>query len=252
MKCPRCQHENLSKASFCGECGDRLELLCPGCRAVNPPANRFCLECGGSLTEGPLEGRLASPSTYTPRHLADRILTTRAALEGERKQVTVLFADIENFTGIAEQLDPEVLHQLLDRVFAILLEVIHRYEGTINQFTGDGVMALFGAPLALEDHALRAVEAALEIQESMAASAGDLQALCGVTLGLRIGLNTGRVVVGKIGDDLRMDYTAQGDTVNLAARLETVARAGTVAISAATHRLVADDVECVSLGSHAL
>ena len=143
MKCPRCQHENLSKASFCGECGDRLERLCPGCRAVNPPANRFCLECGGPLTEGPPEGRLASPRAYTPRHLADRILTTRTALEGERKQVTVLFADIKNFTGIGEQLDPEDLHQLLDRVFAILLEVIHRYEGTINQFTGDGVMALF-------------------------------------------------------------------------------------------------------------
>ncbi|MFQ5944967.1 MAG: adenylate/guanylate cyclase domain-containing protein [Anaerolineae bacterium] len=204
------------------------------------------------MTEGPPEAKFASPRTYTPRYLADRILTSRAALEGERKQVTVLFADVKNFTGIAEQLDPEDLHQLMDQVFAILLEVIHRYEGTINQFTGDGVMALFGAPLALEDHALRAVEAALEIQERMVAGTGDFHARFRAMPGLRIGLNTGRVVVGKIGDDLRMDYTAQGDTVNLAARLQAVAEPGTVAISKATHRLVAEHAECESLGHHPL
>ncbi|MFQ5520402.1 MAG: AAA family ATPase [Candidatus Methylomirabilia bacterium] len=246
MRCPRCQHENPPRVKFCGECGSRLESLCPSCRTANPPGNKFCNECGGPLAEGPPEAKFASPRAYTPSYLADRILTSRAALEGERKQVTVLFADVKNFTEIAEQLDPEELHQLMDQVFAILLDVIHRYEGTINQFTGDGVMALFGAPLALEDHALRAVEASLQIQERMV----EVRAPAAVMPALRIGLNTGRVVVGKIGDDLRMDYTAQGDTVNLAASLQAAAESGTVAMSAATQRLVADSVESVALGLH--
>ncbi|MFQ5830168.1 MAG: adenylate/guanylate cyclase domain-containing protein [Candidatus Methylomirabilia bacterium] len=248
MTCPRCQHENPTTAKFCGECGNRLGLPCPGCRTVNPPQNKFCHECGSLLAEGAPKGRFAAPHSYTPKHLAERILTSRSALEGERKQVTVFFADIQNFTGLGERLDPEELHELMDRVFAVLLEVTHRYEGTINQFTGDGVMALFGAPVALEDHALRAVQASLEIQETMAARSEEFLARLGAAPALRIGLNTGRVVVGKIGDDLRMDYTAQGDTVNLAARLQAVAEAGTVAMSPSTHRLVASYVECLSLG----
>jgi class 3 adenylate cyclase/tetratricopeptide (TPR) repeat protein len=202
------------------------------------------------LTDGPTETRLTTPRAYTPKHLAEKILNSRAALEGERKQVTVLFADVVDFTGLAEGKDPEDVHLLMDEVFAILLDTVHRYEGTINQFLGDGVMALFGAPVALEDHALRAVQAALEIQDRIAAGAADFRARFGAAPALRIGLNSGRVVVGKIGDDLRMDYTAQGDTVNLAARLQQVAEAGRVAMGPATRRLVADSVECVSLGLH--
>jgi len=219
---------------------DESAVICSECRQWSSPDARFCGACGARLT----------PHAYTPKHLADRILSSRAALEGERKPLTVLFADVENFTGLAGGKDPEDVHFLMDEVFAILLAAVHRYEGTVNQFLGDGVMALFGAPVALEDHALRAVEAALEIQKQIAASAPRFRTRFGSAPVLRIGLNSGRVVVGKIGDDLRMDYTAQGDTVNLAARLQQIAEAGTVAIGPATYRLVAGSVECSRLGLH--
>ncbi|MBI2207192.1 MAG: AAA family ATPase [Candidatus Rokubacteria bacterium] len=243
MQCPACQQANVEGAHFCAWCGGRLSL-----EGADPgPTARFCTHCGQAIAA---VATRAAPGAYTPKHLADRILTSRTALEGERKQVTVLFADVENFTRLGERLDPEVLHEVMDRVFAVLLDVIHRYEGTVNQFTGDGVMALFGAPIALEDHAQRAVEAALEVQRTMAASADEFRGAFGSAPALRIGLNTGRVVVGKIGDDLRMDYTAQGDTVNLAARLQALADTGTVAMSAATQHLVANTVESLPLGVH--
>jgi class 3 adenylate cyclase/tetratricopeptide (TPR) repeat protein len=244
MVCPSCRCENPDHARYCASCSAPLrEPIDPVERA------RFCVHCGQPLPLAASSVR-AAPGTYTPKHLADKILTSRSALEGERKQVTVLFADVENFTRLGERLDPEDLHGLMDRVFAVLLDAVHRYEGTVNQFTGDGVMALFGAPVAVEDHALRAVEAALEIQSTMAARADEFRAAFGSAPQLRIGLNTGRVVVGKIGDDLRMDYTAQGDTVNLAARLQMLAEAGTVAMSATTQRLVGTSVEGMSLGAH--
>jgi class 3 adenylate cyclase/tetratricopeptide (TPR) repeat protein len=252
MRCHRCETEAPADATFCDGCGERLESACPTCHAVNRPGARFCKACGAPLTtDAPTPApRLAAPHAYTPSHLAERILTTRSALEGELKQVSVLFADVEDFTGLGAALDPESLHGLMDRVFATLLDLIHRYEGTVNQFTGDGVMALFGAPLALEDHALRAVQAALDIQHAMRSAAGEFETRWGRAPALRIGLNTGRVVVGKIGDDLRMDYTAQGDTVNLAARLQAIAAPGTVAMSETTYRLVKGHVECVPLGPH--
>jgi class 3 adenylate cyclase/tetratricopeptide (TPR) repeat protein len=177
--------------------------------------------------------RPAAPSAYTPRHLVEKILTSRAALEGERKQVTVLFCDIANSTGHAERLGEERMHALLNRFFELALEQVHRYEGTINQFLGDGFMALFGAPVAHEDHARRAVLAALDLQQALAQAGEDLGAL-----ELRMGLNTGPVVVGKIGDNLRMDYTAVGDTTNLAARLQQNARPGAILVSETTERLV--------------
>ncbi len=265
MGCARCQTPAIPDAAFCDECGARLETMCRACHQPNRTEAKFCRHCGAPASEAASTApprrdvaspptvspiRAAAPRSYTPPHLAARILTTRSALEGERKQVTVLFADVENFTGLGEELDPEELHVLMDRVFATLLDTVHRYEGTVNQFTGDGVMALFGAPVAIENHALQAVEAALEVQTAMAAAADEFRARWGRAPVLRIGLNTGRVVVGKIGDDLRMDYTAQGDTVNLAARLQAVAAPGTVAISEATRRVVADDVKCESLGLH--
>ncbi|MBI2963957.1 MAG: AAA family ATPase, partial [Deltaproteobacteria bacterium] len=157
-------------------------------------------------------------------------------LEGERKLVTVLFADCVGFTALASKLDPERLHDVMDGCFERVLEAVHRYEGTVNQFTGDGVMALFGAPIAHEDHAVRAVAAALETQRALAGYAAELRRTRGLEFGLRIGLNTGPVVVGKIGDDLRMDYTAQGETVNLAARLQQAGGPGTVSIGEATWR----------------
>ena len=162
---------------------------------------------------------IPSPQAYTPRHLAEKILTARSAIEGERRQVTVLFADVANFTGLAAQLDPEEVHEIMDHCFARITAAVHRFEGTINQYTGDGVMALFGAPIAHEDGPQRAVHAALGIQHAVQDYGQALQTQRGLLLQMRIGINTGLVVVGKIGDNLRMDYTAVGDTTNLAARL---------------------------------
>jgi class 3 adenylate cyclase/tetratricopeptide (TPR) repeat protein len=183
---------------------------------------------------------LASPATYTPKHLADRILTSKAALEGERKQVTVLFVDVSGFTALSARLDPEDVHALMTRAFELMLAEVHRYEGTVNQFLGDGIMALFGAPIAHEDHAQRAVRAALGIQRTLEDYQCQLDRERALTFKVRQGLNSGLVVVGSIGSDLRMDYTAVGDTTNVAARLQQAAEPGSIVIGEATHRLVAD------------
>jgi class 3 adenylate cyclase len=181
--------------------------------------------------------RFASPESYTPRHLAEKILTSRSAIEGERKQVTVMFTDVSGFTAMSERLDPEEVHAIMDRAFEVILAAVHEYEGTINQFLGDGVMALFGAPIAHEDHAGRALRAALAIQQGLEPLRADVNAAHGREFRMRIGLNSGPVVVGAIGRDLRMDYTAVGDTVNLAARLMSIAQPGQVVVSARTRAL---------------
>src|SRR5467141_1899059 len=178
------------------------------------------------------------PLSYTPPHLAEKILTSRSALEGERKQVTVLFCDLAHSTPLAERLGPEAMHTLFNRFFALALDAVHRYEGTINQFLGDGFMALFGAPIAHEDHARRAVLAALTLQRSLQDHHAELGEPYGVTCTFRMGLNTGLVVVGSIGNNLRMDYSAIGDTTNLAARLQQLAEPGTILVSDALWRLV--------------
>ena len=178
------------------------------------------------------------PLSYTPAHLAEKILTSRSALEGERKQVTVLFCDLANSTALAERLGPEHMHTLLNRFFALALDDVHRYEGTINQFLGDGFIALFGAPLAHEDHARRAVLAAVALQRTLQDHHTDLGEPYGVTCVFRMGLNTGLVVVGSIGNNLRMDYSAIGDTTNMAARLQQLAEPGAILVSDATRRLV--------------
>ena len=249
MKCPQCQHENPPESNFCLGCGIRLSATCSACGIDLPAESRFCNKCGAPVSgESAGRVRLASPGSYTPKHLADRILTTRAALEGERKQVTVLFCDVVDSTRLAEQLDPEMMHEVMDRALQLMAEAVHRYEGTVNQFLGDGMMALFGAPVALEDHALRAVQAALATQETIAGFAEDLKCQHGVEMRLRIGLNTGVVVVGRIGDDLRMDYTAMGETTNLAARVQSLAEPGTVLITEATQQLVAGFVRSEPMG----
>src|SRR5205814_4074279 len=183
---------------------------------------------------------------------AEKILRSRSALEGERKQVTVLFADTAGFTALARGLDPEVVHEIMDHCFGLITAEVHRFEGTINQYTGDGVMALFGAPIAHEDGPRRAVHAALGIQQALREYGRELQAERGLALKLRIGINTGPVVVGRIGDDLRMDYTAVGDTTNLAARLQQIARPGSVLVSGATHKAVAGYFETLDLGEIAV
>ena len=164
MRCARCQHENPGGNRFCGGCGVPLASACPACAHENPPDHRFCGGCGAAI-EGASGGALAVaervPRDYTPRHLADRILRSKSALEGERKQVTVLFADVKGSMELAEALDPEAWHGILERFFQILTDSVHRFEGTVNQYTGDGIMALFGAPIAHEDHAQRACYSAL-------------------------------------------------------------------------------------------
>jgi class 3 adenylate cyclase/tetratricopeptide (TPR) repeat protein len=188
------------------------------------------------------------PRAYTPKHLADQILARRSALEGERKEVTVLFADTAGFSTLAERLEPETVHTIMDGCFAILTRQVHHYEGTINQFTGDGIMALFGAPLTHEDHAVRALHAALDIQAAMRDYGTAVQQQWAVPFQMRLGLNTGMVVVGRIGDDLRMDYTAQGDTVNLAARMQQMAPPGAIWVAEATYRAAREAFAWQALG----
>lgn len=233
MRCPRCQHEAPGDAEFCPACGGKLRLTCPACGTANAVENRFCTKCGEALSaeDRPAAPRFGSPHTYTPAHLAEKILTSRAALEGERKLVTVLFVDVSGFTAISERLDPEDVHGLMDRAFELMLAEIHRYEGTVNQFLGDGLMALFGAPIGHEDHALRAVHAALDVQRTLRGHRDVLMNDRRIDFQVRMGLNTGLVVVGKIGDNLRMDYTAVGDTTNLAARLLALGEPGQILVS---------------------
>src|SRR5216117_2542670 len=254
MRCPHCQHENRQGARFCGACGALLEagIACPRCTAPNPPGQKFCDACGEALSP-----RVGAPApardarAYTPRHLVEKILTTRGALEGERKQVSVLFADVVDSMRLAEGLDAEDWHRILDRVFEILTGGVHRFEGTVNQFTGDGVMALFGAPVAHEDHARRACHAALRLKEELRTYASSL-ARRGLEFSVRMGLNSGEVVVGKIGDDLRMDYTAQGHSVGLAARMAQLAAPGTVCLTESTARLVEGFFTLADVGVRAI
>jgi class 3 adenylate cyclase/tetratricopeptide (TPR) repeat protein len=215
-------------------------MKCPKCQCENPDSAKFCNECAYDLklAEDPISYGYTQPTSYTPKHLADKILTTRSAIEGERKMVTVLFADVADYTSMAEKLDPETVHQIMDGCFKILMDEIHDHEGTINQFTGDGVMALFGAPIAHEEHAQKACYAAIAIQESLQKYRQQLKDKFGVDFNMRIGINSGPVVVGSIGDDLRMDYTAIGDTTNLAARMESSAQSGTVLVSKHTYEKV--------------
>src|SRR5437016_2122233 len=214
-------------------------MRCPNCSTELPDSAKFCLECGRDLRG---RSEFASPAAYTPKHLAERILTSRAALEGERKQVTVLFCDIANSTSLAERVGPERMHALLNGFFELALAAVHKLEGTINQFLGDGFMALFGAPLAHEDDARRAVLAAVKIRRELKDRASYAGLGAGAELTVRMGLNTGLVVVGSIGDNLRMDYTAVGDTTNLAARLQQNATPGGILVSQTTSRLVQEQV----------
>jgi class 3 adenylate cyclase/tetratricopeptide (TPR) repeat protein len=261
MDCPQCRHNNRPEAKFCEACGTPLARRCPHCQHEVRPGARFCDQCGYALTasaprerdvplkEAVIDRFHAQLPSYTPRHLSDKILASKSAMEGERKQVTVLFADVAGFTTISEQLDPEEVHTLMDGCFTRLTAAVHRYEGTVNQYTGDGIMALFGAPIAHEDHPQRALLAALAIQEAMAEYSERLQRDRGIDFRLRLGVNTGLVVVGRIGDNLRMDYTAQGDTTNLAARLQVLAKPGTILVSVATYRLTQGYFTFLPLGA---
>ena len=247
MHCPRCQHENLAGVRFCGECGARLESVCAACGATNPPANKFCGQCGGSLTPPGATSKVPSPQAYTPKHLAEKILTSKSALEGERKQVTVLFADMKGSMELLADRDPEDARKLLDPVIEHMMEAVHRYEGTVSNLMGDGIMALFGAPLSHEDHAW-ACYAALRMQESVHRYADGVRRTEGVPIQIRVDLNSGEVVVGAIGNDLKMDYTAIGQTVHLASRMEQMATPGSIMMTADALQLAEGYVQVKPLG----
>jgi predicted ATPase/class 3 adenylate cyclase len=249
MRCAHCQHENPSGMKFCGECGARLDAPCPACRASNPPENKFCGECGAALFHAASSStKFESPKSYTPKHLAEKILTSKGMLEGERKQVTVLFADMKGSMELLADRDPEDARKLLDPILEHMMEAVHRYEGTVNQVMGDGIMALFGAPLAHEDHAVRACYAALRMQESLKKYAERIQRTVGIPIQIRVGLNSGEVVVRSIGSDLKMDYTAVGQTTHLAARMEQMAMPGSILVTAETLSLTEGFVQVKPLG----
>jgi class 3 adenylate cyclase/tetratricopeptide (TPR) repeat protein len=255
MHCPSCGFENPAGMNFCGRCGTKLSPRCPHCDFENPPGFAFCGKCGADLAEPTPAARPSSLTGTTPRlqtpippHLAEKILTSKTALEGERKQVTVLFADLKDSTELIRGLDPEAAQQLLDPAIHHMMDAVHRFEGTVNQVLGDGIMALFGAPIAHEDHVLRACYAALAMQTTMRAYTEEVRRTRGLELRMRVGLNAGEVVVRAIGNDLHMDYSAVGETTVLAARMEQTAMPGTIRLPAATLRLVEGLVHVTALG----
>jgi class 3 adenylate cyclase/tetratricopeptide (TPR) repeat protein len=250
MQCPRCQHENAADAAFCDECGARLETVCSGCGESNRSGAKFCRKCGHGLSAivSSTPSRFDNPQAYTPKHLVEKILTTKAALEGERKQVTVLFADLKGSMELLADRDPEEARKILDPVLERMMEAVHRYEGTVNQVMGDGIMALFGAPVAHEDHAVRACYAALRMQESVKRHAEDERRAHSVNVQVRVGLNSGEVVVRAIGSDLHMDYTAVGQTTHLAGRMEQLASPGSILLTPSTMALVEGYVAVKPLG----
>ncbi len=263
MVCPTCGDENPDGALFCGGCGASLAAVvdCPECGAENPAGKKFCNACGRPLSgkgssAGEGEGTRGGsghasehePRTRTPEHLAEKIRDARANLDGERKQVTVLFADVIGSMDLAERTDPELWRSIMDRFFTILCDGVHRFEGTVDKFTGDGIMALFGAPVAHEDHAQRACWAALTLQRELAAHAIEVRRAEGLSFSVRMGINSGEVVVGQIGEDLRIEYTAVGHTVGLAQRMESLAEPGKAYLTDHTAKLVAGYLDLEDLG----
>jgi class 3 adenylate cyclase/tetratricopeptide (TPR) repeat protein len=247
MKCPKCQFENPEGLKFCGECGGKLERVCPKCNSPNPPQFRFCGECGHNLTvssepirkELSFDEKIAKLQKYLPKGITEKILSQRDRIEGERRRVTVMFCDMEGFTSLSEKLGPEAIYSLMDQVYEILIHKVQEYEGTVNEMTGDGIMALFGAPIALEDAPQRAIRSGAAIHremirfnDRMKKEKGEMPAIK-----MRVGIHTGPVVVGTLGNDLRVEFKAVGDTVNLAARMQSLAEPGTIYVSDETFKL---------------
>jgi len=247
MDCPKCQTANPEGKKFCRECGAKLALACPHCAAEILPGDKFCGECGHSLAlpseplprEPSFDEKIAKIQKYLPKGLTEKILSQRDRIEGERKQVTVMFCDMEGYSQLSERLGPEQAYSVMDQVYEILIHKVHDYEGTVNEMTGDGIMALFGAPIALEDAPQRAIRSALAIHREMARFSDRMKENReGIKpLKMRVGIHTGPVVVGTLGNDLRVEFKAVGETVNLASRMEGLAEPGTTCITEETHRI---------------
>ncbi|HEY3345965.1 MAG TPA: adenylate/guanylate cyclase domain-containing protein [Anaerolineaceae bacterium] len=256
MKCFNCGFINPDEARFCQNCGHHLDAPCPNCGTLNPANARFCANCGHNL--GQSAAGPAKPAPADPRHVRLAAAAPPALVEkahaaahqpGERRVVTALFADVVDSTALAEQMDPEDWTGLMNRAFDALTGVVYRYEGTIARLMGDALLAFFGAPVAHEDDPLRAAHAALGLVEAAQAFAGEVRAQYGIDFAIRVGLNTGPVVVGEVGSSLVYEYTAMGDAVNLAARMQTAARPNTVFITENTYRQLADAFDCTDLGT---
>ncbi|MBI3329569.1 MAG: AAA family ATPase, partial [Nitrospinae bacterium] len=272
MICSGCQHENPAGAKFCNACGAKLEHACSSCGQVNPPGSRFCNECGTALVASSQLSVASSqpsvvssqlpvassppPRDYTPKHLAERILAEQAAMEargaidGERKTITALFADMAGSTTLIQDLDPEEARRIIDPALKLMMEAVHRYEGFVTQSLGDGIFALFGAPIAHEDHPQRALYAALRMQEEMRRFADALRLEGGVPPQIRVGINTGEVVVRSIRkDDLHTDYVPVGHSTNIASRMESLATPGSIVVSEQTYKLTEGYFQFKALGA---
>lgn len=247
MKCPECQFDNREGAKFCIDCGTKLEINCSKCNHLNPPASKFCEECGSKLSLRPekapqeltFDEKIAKIQKYLPKGLTEKILAQKDRIEGERKQVTVMFCDLEGFTPLSEKLGPEDAYTIMDQIYEILIHKVHDYEGIVNEMTGDGIMALFGAPIALEDAPQRAIRSAYAIHREMTRFSDKMkQEKHGISpFKMRIGIHTGPVVVGTLGNDLRVEFKAVGDTVNLASRIEKIAEPGATCVTGETFKL---------------
>jgi len=262
VKCPKCQFENREGVKFCEQCGAKMELECPNCGAKIPLGSKFCGKCGYNLSLPPeptprelsFDEKIEKIQRYLPEGITEKILSQRDKIEGERKQVTVMFCDMEGFTSLVESLGPEEAYSVMDEVYEILIHKVHDYEGTVNEMTGDGIMALFGAPIALEDAPQRSIRSALAIHREMAKFSDKMKREKEAiqTLKMRIGINTGPVVVGTLGNDLRVEFKAVGDTVNLASRMEGLAEPGSTYVPEETFKLTEGLFRFEALGEKAV
>ncbi len=265
LKCSNCGNINPGDARFCQECGKPLETVCPNCSTPNATIAKFCKNCGYALAAGgqavkqrqdqensridpPVDARYARLAASAPAALVEKMKAS-AHLAGERRVVTALFADVVGSTSLAENLDPEDWTAIMNRAFDLLTPVIYRYEGSIARLMGDAMLAFFGAPLAHEDDPVRAVRAALDLLSSAREYAAELRRTYAIDFGIRVGLNTGHVVVGEVGSNLAYEYTAMGDAVNLAARLQSAARPMTALIGESTYHFIRPIFDCTDMGA---
>ena len=247
MKCPKCQTENRDGIKFCEDCGNKLEIKCPSCGVLISLGKKFCGECGHNLTHLSVpspkalsfDEKIEKIQRYLPQGLTEKILSQKNKIEGERKQVTVMFCDMAGYTSLSEILGPEEAYSIMDQVYEILIHKVHAFEGTINEMTGDGVLALFGAPIAIEDAPQRSIRVAMAIHQEISKLNDRLKKeQAGLPpLKMRIGIHTGPVVVGTLGNDLRVEFKAVGDTVNLASRMENIAEPGAINVTETTFKL---------------
>lgn len=254
MQCPSCPHDNAADARFCSQCGSALERRCPSCDAGYEVDDRFCSHCGAGLPGTEESTPPAAPSTDLSRYIPSELLRKIRAAEtgdgmrGERRTVTMLFADVQGSTAAAQHLDPEDWAEIMNGAFEHLIAPVYRFEGTLARLQGDAILAFFGAPIAHEDDPVRAARAGLEMLAAVEDYRGEVERRFGIAIGLRVGINTGLVVVGEVGSDLRVEYTALGDAINVAARMEQTAEPGTIRVTAETAALLGDGFQTEEIG----